>query len=311
MAYALSGKRVFVAGHRGLLGRALIGALAHEGCEVLIAERDELDLTRQAEVEAWMAVARPQAVFIAAARQAGLPAHRERPGQMTFDNLMIAANLIEAARLVGVEKLLSVGSAAAYPADAPQPVGERSLAIGPMDEDHQWYGTAKLAAIKLCDAYRRQHGCDFITAMPSNIYGPGARFEPADAGVVAGLMRRLHEAKRAGAAETTVWGSGAAMRELIYAPDAASACVHLMKVWSGEGPINLGSGQETTIADLARLIAGVVGFDGALVFDASKPEGASRRALDSSRLIATGWRAPTPLREGLQATYRWWLEQGP
>jgi GDP-L-fucose synthase len=309
MAYALNGKRVYVAGHRGLLGRALVLRLAEQGCEILIAERDELDLRGQAETLAWMAAARPQAVFIAAARQGGIAAHQSRPAEMLYDNLMIAANLIEAARQTGVEKLLSVGSAAAYPVDAAQPVAESALLTGPLDPSHRAYGLAKLAGLGLCDAYRRQYGCDFITVMPINIYGPGAPFDPETSNVVPGLIRRLHEAKLAGSAEVVVWGTGQARRELIYSADCADACVHLMGAWSGEGPVNLGSGQEVCIAELAAAVAEVVGFVGRLAFDPAKPEGAARRRLDTSLLASTGWRAKTPLSEGLERTYRWWLSQ--
>jgi GDP-L-fucose synthase len=307
MTFSLGGKRVYVAGHTGLLGQALIRALADQGCELLTATRAELDLTRQAEVEAWMAAARPDTVFLAAARQGGLFDHIDHPAEMIVQNLQIATHVMDAARQTGVAKLLAVGSAAAYPQDAPQPVREDALLTGSPEPAHVPYGVAKVAGVVLADAYRRQYGCDFITVMPINLYGPGMSFDPVRSGVVAGMLRRLHEAKAAGEAAFTVWGTGQARRELLYADDAAAACVLLMREWSGEGPVNLGSGSDVSIAEVAKAAAEVVGFEGALQFDASKPEGAPRRLLDGRILAGLGWRPRVSLKNGLEASYRAWL----
>jgi GDP-L-fucose synthase len=303
MSFDLGGKRVFVAGHTGLLGRALVRRLADAGCEILTAARAELDLTRQAEVEAWMTRARPDAVFLAAARQGGLFDHIHHPAEMIVQNLQIQTHVMDAARRAGVAKLLAIGSAAAYPPEAPQPVREAALLTGAPEPAHRPYGVAKIAGVALADALRRQYGCDFITAMPINLYGPGMSFDPERSGVVAGMLRRLHEAKAAGAAAFTAWGTGQARRELLFADDAAEACVLLMREWSGEGPVNLGSGQDVSIAELAWAAAEVVGFEGALEFDISKPEGAQRRQLDGRILAGLGWGARVSLKEGLEASY--------
>jgi GDP-L-fucose synthase len=307
MTYALGGKRVFVSGHRGMVGAALVRRLADEGCQILTAGREDLDLRRQAEVEAWMARHRPQAVFLVAAHQGGILAHHSRPAEILYDNLLIATHLIEAARQVAVEKLIFTGSAAAYPVDAPQPVAEEALLTGPPDAAHDFYAAAKVAGLKLCQAYRRQYGCDFLTAMPGNLYGPGAKFGSAGTNVIPGLIERFHAAKTAHAAEVVVWGSGRARREFLYVDDCADALVHLMTAYDGEGPVNLGSGTDVTIAQLAGAVAEAVGYEGRLVFDASKPEGAPRRLLDTARLRATGWTPSTALAQGLGRTYDWYL----
>jgi GDP-L-fucose synthase len=309
MTFDLAGKRVFVAGHGGLLGQALIRRLTREDCEVLTVPRAELDLTRQADTEAWMTAARPDAVFLAAARQGGLIDHMDHPGEMILENLQIQTNMLAAARQAGVTKLLAVGSAAAYPPGAAQPVTEAALMTGPLESAHVPYGVAKIAGVVLADAYRRQYGCDFITAMPGNLYGPGMRFDPDRSGVAAGLLRRLQEAKAAGDAKFVVWGTGKARRELLHADDAADACVLLMKTWSGEGPVNLSPGADVTIAHLARTAAAVVGYGGELVFDAAKPEGAARRQLDGRILQGLGWRPTVALEDGLAGAYRWWRER--
>jgi GDP-L-fucose synthase len=309
VTYALAAKRVFVTGHRGMVGAALVRRLATEDCEVLTAPREQLDLRRQGQVEAWMAAHRPQALFLVAAHQGGILAHRDRPAEILYDNLLIEANLVEAARRTGVEKLLFTGSAAAYPEDAPQPVPEDALLTGPPDAAHDFYAAAKVAGLKLCQAYRRQYGCDFVTAMPGNLYGPGARFGSEGTNVVPGLIERFDAARRAGAAEVVVWGSGKARREFLYADDCADALVHLMKVYSGEGPVNLGSGSDVSIAELAAAVAAAVGYRGRLAFDPSRPEGAPRRLLDTARLRATGWRPATDLEEGLRRTYAWFLSR--
>lgn len=302
MTFDLSGKRVFVAGHGGLVGGALVRRLATEDCEILTAPREALDLRRQADVEAWMQDARPQAVFLVAARQAGLLGHTEAPAEILHDNLMIQTNVIEAARRCGVQKLIFTGSAAAYPLDAAQPVTEDALLTGPPEPAHAFYAAAKIAGIKLCQAYRGQYGCDFIVAMPGNLYGPGAKYGSAAANVVPALIERFHAATAEGAAEVVIWGTGEARRDFLYGDDCADALVRLMRVYSDEAPVNVGSGRETTIADLAGAVAAATGFKGRLIFDARKPEGAARRTLDISRLTAMGWAPRTPLNDGLTQT---------
>lgn len=307
MTYPLAGKRVFVSGHAGMIGSALVERLMLEDCTVLTVPRAALDLRRQAEVEAWMDDHRPQAVFLVAAHQGGILAHQSRPAEILHDNLMIEANLIEAARRCGVEKLVFTGSAAAYPADAAHPVHEDALLTGRPDPAHDFYAAAKVAGLKLCQAYRRQYGCDFIVAMPGNLYGPGAKFGSEGTNVIPALIERIHAAKVAGDATVTVWGTGRARREFLYADDCADALVHLMKAYSDEAPVNLGSGADISIGDLAHAVAEAVGFAGRLAFDPSKPDGAARRLLDTARLRASGWSPATTLAEGLAATYAAYL----
>ena len=303
MSFALADKRIFVTGHRGMLGAALIRRRANEACEILTADRADLDLRRQADVEAWFAREKPHAVFLVAAHQGGILAHQSRPAEILHDNLMIAANVIAASHAAGVAKLVFTGSAAAYPVDAPQPVHEDALLTGRPDPAHDFYAAAKVAGVKLCQAYRRQHGCDFIAAMPGNLYGPGAKFGSDGTNVIPGLIERFHAAKTAGAAEVVVWGSGRARREFLYVDDCADALVRLMQVYGDEAPVNLGSGEDVSIADLAAAVAEAVGFTGRLAFDATRPEGAARRLLDTTRLRETGWRPVTDLAEGLRRTY--------
>jgi GDP-L-fucose synthase len=309
MTFQLFGKRVFVTGHRGMVGSALVRRLAREGCDILIADRNELDLRRPAEVLAWMQAARPDAVFLVAAHQGGILLHRDRPAEILFDNLMIEASVIEAARACGVSKLVFTASAAAYPEAAPQPFREDDLLSGPFEAGHQYYATAKIAGWKLCQAYRIQYGCDFITALPGNLYGPGAKFGAESTNVVPGLIERFHTAKAAHAGEVVVWGTGEARRELLYVDDCADALVCLMKGWNGSEPVNLGSGGDISIRALAEAVARVVGFGGELVFDRSRPDGAARRLMDGSRLESLGWRPSVDLESGLARTYDWYLQR--
>jgi GDP-L-fucose synthase len=273
-----------------------------------VEDRQELDLRRQADVEAWMDRARPHAVFLVAAHQGGILLHRERPAEILADNLLIQANVIEGARRAGVEKLVFTASAAAYPEAAGQPFREDTLMSGPLEAGHQFYGTAKLAGWKLCQAYRAQYGCDFVTALPGNLYGPGARFGGEATNVVPGLIERFHAARTSGAEAVTVWGTGRARRELLYVDDCADALVLLMKAWSSPDPVNLGSGEDVTIAELAEAAARATGFSGELVFDTSKPDGAARRLMDASRLRGLSWTPSVDLDEGLKRTYNWYLE---
>ena len=308
--FALAGRTVWVAGHRGMVGAALVRRLAGEDIELLTVGRETLDLRRQADVEAWMAEARPDVVFLAAATVGGILANDTRPADFLYDNLAIEANLIHAAHRFAVAKLMFLGSACIYPRLAAQPMAEDALLTGPLEPTNEWYAIAKIAGIKLCQAYRRQHGCDFISAMPNNLYGPGDNLDLETSHVIPALMRKLHEAKAAGRDAVEVWGSGTPLREFLYVDDLADALVFLITNYSGEAHVNVGTGEEISIRDLATLIAGVVGYDGEFRFDTARPDGAPRKLLDASRLAAMGWRAHTGLRAGLEATYRRYLGHG-
>ena len=306
--YPLGGRRVWVAGHRGMVGAALVRRLAHEDCEILTVDRAEVDLRRQSEVEDWLAETRPQAAVVAAATVGGIQANDSRPAEFIYDNLAIEANVIHAAWRCGVEKLLFLGSSCIYPRDAAQPMTEEALLTGPLEATNQWYAVAKIAGLKLCQAYRRQYGCDFITAMPANLYGPGDNFDLASSHVVPALMRKAHEARIAGDDSLAVWGSGRPRREFLYVEDLADALVFLLQTYSGEAHVNVGAGKDIVISELAALIAEVVGFAGGLTFDPGKPDGTPRKLLDVSRLSELGWSPSTGLRDGLAQTYRWFCE---
>jgi GDP-L-fucose synthase len=307
-AYSLAGKRVWVAGHRGMVGSAIARRLQREGCTILTAARADADLTRQAEVERWMAEARPQAIFVAAAKVGGILANDTYPAQFLYDNLMIEANIIHQAWRQGVEKLLFLGSSCIYPKFAAQPIAEEALLTGPLEPTNEWYAVAKIAGIKLCQAYRRQYGCDFIAAMPTNLYGPGDNYDLESSHVIPALLRKAHEAKVSGSPSFTIWGTGTPRREFLHADDCADALVHLMRVYSGEGHVNVGSGEDLPIADLARLVAEGVGVTGEIVRDPSKPDGTPRKLMSGARLAALGWRPRIGLREGLADAYRAFLE---
>ena len=308
MAFELSGRRVWVAGHRGMVGDALVRRLASTSCEILTLARLDCDLRCQAAVESWMADARPEVVVVAAARVGGILANATYPAEFLYDNLMIEANVIHAAHRVGTAKLLFLGSSCIYPRLAPQPMKEEYLLEGQLEPSNQWYAVAKIAGVKLCQAYRRQYGCDFIGAMPTNLYGPGDNFDPESSHVVPGLIARMHVAKTAGAAEVEIWGSGRPRREFLHVDDLADACVRLLEVYSDEAPINVGCGVDLTIAELAEKVRAVVGFEGRLRFDPKRPDGTPRKLLDTSRLDALGWRPQIPLDHGLAATYHWYLD---
>ncbi|MGH6901956.1 MAG: GDP-L-fucose synthase family protein [Geminicoccaceae bacterium] len=308
MALVLAGKRVWVAGHRGMVGSALVRRLEREGAQILTVARRDCDLTRQAEVEAWLGRARPEVVIVAAAKVGGILANATWPAAFLYDNLMIAANVIHAACQVGVQKLLFLGSSCIYPRLAPQPMPETCLLEGQLEPSNQWYAVAKIAGVKLCQAYRRQYGSDFISAMPTNLYGPGDNFDLLSGHVVPALIAKMHAAKIAGAAEAEVWGSGRPRREFLHVDDLADACVRLLEVYSDELPINLGCGEDLTIAELAEQVRRVVGFAGRLRFDPERPDGTPRKLLDVTRLAALGWRPRIPLDQGLAATYQWYLD---
>ena len=301
--FALAGKRVWVAGHRGMVGSALVRRLGREDCEIVTVDRDRLDLRRQAEVEAWMEQVRPQVIFLAAAKVGGILANDTAPGDFLYDNLMIEANVIHGAHRIGVEKLLFLGSSCIYPRDAAQPIPEDALLSGPLEPTNEWYAVAKIAGIKLAQAYRRQYGCDFISAMPTNLYGPGDNYDLETSHVLPALLLKAHEAMSNGKHTLEIWGAGTARREFLHVDDCADALVHLMAVYSDAAHINVGSGAEVTIEDLARLIMRVVGLDGVLEKDLTRPGGAPRKLMDGARLNALGWSASTPLEDGIRTTY--------
>ena len=304
--FPLGGRRIFVAGHRGMVGGALVRRLAREDCPILTAGRGEVDLRRQQPVEDWMKAQRPDVVIVAAATVGGILANATRPAEFVYDNLAIAANLIEASHRSKVAKLLFLGSSCIYPKLAPQPMSEDSLLTGPLEATNEWYAIAKIAGIKLCQAYRKQYGCDFISVMPTNLYGPGDNFDLASSHVVPALMRKIDAAKRAGAPNVEIWGSGTPRREFLYVDDLADACVHLLKHYNGADQINVGTGEDLTIGELAKALARVVGYGGGFVYDRSKPDGTPRKLLDVSRLKALGWQASTRLEEGLKLSYAWY-----
>ncbi len=309
-AFALAGKSVFVAGHRGMVGSALVRRLLSEECNIIVATRNELDLRRQEDVERWMAAQRPNAVFIAAAKVGGILANETHPADFLHQNLAIEANLIDAAYQTGVQKLVFLGSSTVYPKLAAQPIQEDALLTGPLEPTHEGYAIAKITGIKLCQAYRRQHGCDFVSAMPSNLYGPGDNFDPATSHFLPALIRKFHEAKLNERKEVVMWGSGTPRRELLYVDDCADALVHVMKFYSAQEQINVGSGEDLPIIDIARIVARVIGFDGAIVNDLSKPDGIARKLMNGDKLRALGWHPQTSLEEGVRATYRWYLASG-
>jgi len=306
--FPLQGKRVWIAGHRGMVGRALVRRLASEDCEVLTVDRVDLDLRRQEPTERWIASARPDAIFLAAARVGGILANDTRPAEFLADNLAIQNNVIEGARRAGVGKLLFLGSSCIYPRLAPQPIAEEALLTGPLEPTNEWYAIAKIAGLKMAQAYRRQYGCDFISAMPTNLYGPGDNYDLASSHALAALVRKAHEAKLSRSRTLSIWGSGEPLREFLYVDDCADALVFLMTRYSGDGHVNVGSGDEVSIAELAELVKTTVGLKADLVHDLAKPDGAPRKRLDTTKLETLGWRRRVPLPEGLRETYRWFLE---
>jgi GDP-L-fucose synthase len=307
--FALRGARIYVSGHRGMVGSACARRLAAEGAEVLTADRARVDLRRQDQVEAFMAEAKPEAVVVAAARVGGILANDSYPAEFLYDNLMIEANLIEAAHRAGVNRLLFLGSSCIYPKEAANPITEDALLTGPLEPTNQWYAVAKIAGIKLCQGYRRQYGRDYISAMPCNLYGPGDYFHPERSHVIPALLQRFHAAAREGAAVVTCWGTGAPRREFMHVDDVADACAFLLRHYSGEGHLNIGTGTDITIRELAEAIAAVTGFAGRIDWDTSKPDGTMLKRMDVSRIGAMGWRARIGFAEGLAGTYRWFLDQ--
>lgn len=301
--FELKGKRVYVAGHRGMVGGAILRRLAQEDTELVTADRRELDLCNQAAVFDWFAKVRPQVVFLAAAKVGGIVANNTLRAEFIYQNIAIASNVIHAAHQSGAEKLMFLGSSCIYPKLAAQPLREDSMLTGPLEPTNEPYAIAKIAGIKMAEAYRSQYGSDFISVMPTNLYGPGDNYHPEYSHVVAALIRRFHEAKVAGATSVVVWGTGTPRREFLYVDDMADACVHLMKAYSAPELINIGTGEDISIAEFAHIVAEIVGYRGEIAFDASRPDGTPRKLLDVGRLAELGWRAKTSLEDGLRRAY--------
>jgi GDP-L-fucose synthase len=305
--FDLKGKKIFVAGHKGMVGSALVRRLAREDVEVLTVDREEVDLLDQAATNRWFAKVRPQIVLHAAAKVGGIVANSTLPAEFIYENLLIATNVILAAHVNEVQKLLYLGSSCIYPKLASQPLREDSLLTATLEPTNEAYAIAKIAGLKMVQAYRNQYGSDFISIMPTNLYGPGDNYHPQYSHVVPGLIRRFHEAKQSGAGEVVVWGTGTPRREFLYVDDMADASIHLMKTYSSQELVNIGTGEDITIAEFAKVVADTVGYTGNIAFDASKPDGTPRKLLDVSRLAKLGWRASTPLAVGVRLAYQAYL----
>ncbi|MBY0611195.1 MAG: GDP-L-fucose synthase [Beijerinckiaceae bacterium] len=304
----MSGKTIWVAGHRGMAGSAIVRRLQSENCRVLTADRSELDLLSQAATAEWMRSNAPDVVVIAAAKVGGIHANNTYPADFLYNNLMIETNIIKTAHDIGVEKLLFLGSSCIYPKFAEQPMTESALLTGALEPTNEWYALAKIAGLKLCEAYRKQYGDDFITAMPTNLYGPGDNFDLANSHVLPALLRKAHDGKVNSSPSIELWGSGTPMREFLHVDDLADACIFLLKTYSESEHVNVGAGREISIKGLATLIAEIVGFEGGFTFDASKQDGSPRKLLDTSKLSSRGWTARIELRDGIQSTYRWFQD---
>lgn len=307
--YSLAGKRIFVAGHRGMVGSALVRRLARENCEILTAGRDTLNLLDQAAVRGWLADKKPDAVILAAARVGGIQANDVYPADFLYDNLVIQTNVIEGAFRAGVEKLLFLGSSCIYPKFAEQPIMEDALLTGPLEPTNEWYAIAKIAGLKLCEAYRRQHGVDYISGMPTNLYGPGDNFHLENSHVIPALVRKAHTAKLNNENALEVWGTGAPRREFLHVDDCADALVFLLQNYSGEQHVNVGSGEDVTIAELARAVMRAVGMEGEVKHDTSKPDGTPRKLMSGDKLAGMGWAPSIDLDTGLKQTYAWFLDE--
>jgi GDP-L-fucose synthase len=301
--YDISGKRIFVAGHGGMVGSAIVRRLASENCTVLTAARKDLDLSDSEATARWFDANRPDAVIDAAARVGGIYANNTQPVDFLCENLALQLSIIKASHAASVEKLLFLGSSCIYPRLAKQPINEDELLTGPLEPTNEWYAIAKIAGVKMCQAFRRQYGDDFISAMPTNLYGPGDNYHPDHSHVPAALLRRFHEATQANAPSVTVWGTGTPLREFLYVDDLADACVFLLRHYSDDRPINIGTGTDISIADFAVLIAETTGYRGQIAFDTNKPDGTPRKLLDVSRISSLGWQAQTPLKSGLKLAY--------
>lgn len=304
--FELVGKRIFVAGHKGMVGSAIVRRLEREDCDVLTLDRREVDLRDQHAVRAWMMDRRPDAVFIAAAKVGGILANDRYPADFLLDNLLIETAMTAAAHAADVAKMLFLGSSCIYPKLAPQPIPEEALLTGPLEATNEWYAIAKIAGIKLVQAFRRQYGCNYISAMPTNLYGPGDNFDLGSSHVMPALIRKVHEAKTNGG-DVMVWGTGTPRREFLYVDDCANACVHLMKHYSDEGHINVGSGEDITILELTQTVMDVLGHNGHVVHDMSKPDGTPRKLMDGAKLRALGWVPTVSLRDGIARSYEAFL----
>jgi GDP-L-fucose synthase len=305
--FALAGRRIFIAGHRGMVGAAIVRRLGRENCEVLTTGDTRVDLTRQADTEDCIARLKPDAIVLAAARVGGILANASQPATFLYDNLAIEMNVVEAARRSGVERLLMLGSSCIYPKHAPQPIPESSLLTGPLEPTNEWYAVAKIAGLKLAQSYRRQYGLKYISAMPTNLYGPGDNFDLQSSHVMPALMRKAHEAKVSGAREIVVWGTGSPRREFLHVDDCADALVHLLAHYDEDEHVNVGSGEDLPIIDLVRLVCEVVGFKGEITLDTTKPDGTPRKLMSGDKLRAAGWRPSIGLKEGIASTYQWFL----
>lgn len=308
ISFSLAGKKVWVAGHRGMVGSAILRRLSAEACLPLVAERRDVDLIRQDQVERWMGKAAPQVVVVAAAKVGGILANDTQPAEFLYENLMIESNIIRAAHAQGVEKLLFLGSSCIYPKMAPQPIDEDALLTGPLEPTNQWYAIAKIAGIKMCEAFRRQYGDNFISAMPTNLYGPGDNFDLQSSHVLPALMRKIHTAHTNGMPFVEIWGTGSAYREFMHVDDLADACIFLLKHYSADAHINVGTGIDLTIRDLALMIAQVIGYQGEFRYDTSKPDGTPRKLMANARLAALGWKPTMGLKRGIEDTYAWFIK---
>jgi len=306
--FVLAGRRIWVAGHLGMAGSAIARRLARENCEIVTATRHELDLLRQADVGAWVADQKIDAIFLAAGTVGGIMANATRPAEFLYDNLVIETNVINAAYRAGVKKLLFLGSSCIYPRMAEQPMREEALLTGALEPTNEWYAIAKIAGIKLCQAYRRQYGCDFVSVMPTNLFGPGDRYDAEGGHVVAALTMKIHAAKIAKSPTVELWGSGTPKREFLFSEDLADACVFVMQNYSDEPFLNVGTGTDITILQLAQSIAKVVGWQGTFTLNVSKPDGTPRKVMDVSRLRELGWVAPTDFETGMRQAYQWYVD---
>tara|TARA_B100000676_G_C17940077_1_gene765907 strand:- start:65 stop:1021 length:957 start_codon:yes stop_codon:yes gene_type:complete len=306
MIYSIKGKKVWVAGHAGMVGKAIVRRLNTEECKIISCDRKQIDLRRQHEVELWVKKHKPDAIIIAAATVGGIKANDNNPAKFLYDNLMIEANIIHSAHTENVSKLMMLGSSCIYPKYAPQPICENDMLSGPLEKTNQWYSIAKISGVMLCQAYREEYGNDFISVMPTNLYGPGDLFNEKNSHVIPALLMRFDEAKVTGQKSVTVWGSGNPRREFLYSDDLADAVIHSLKNYSDFEPLNIGSGKDISIADLSKIIAGVVGFKGKILFDSSMPDGTPRKLLNSERLSQIGWKPKITLQEGLLKTFLWY-----
>ncbi|MBJ26076.1 MAG: GDP-fucose synthetase [Alphaproteobacteria bacterium] len=304
--YSIKGKKVWVAGHAGMVGKAIVRRLNTEECKIISCDRKQIDLRRQHEVELWVKKHKPDAIIIAAATVGGIKANDNNPAKFLYDNLMIEANIIHSAHTENVSKLMMLGSSCIYPKYAPQPICENDMLSGPLEKTNQWYSIAKISGVMLCQAYREEYGNDFISVMPTNLYGPGDLFNEKNSHVIPALLMRFDEAKVTGQKSVTVWGSGNPRREFLYSDDLADAVIHSLKNYSDFEPLNIGSGKDISIADLSKIIAGVVGFKGKILFDSSMPDGTPRKLLNSERLSQIGWKPKITLQEGLLKTFLWY-----